>query len=130
MFGIEKIDTSKFDKQIRELLKDSGTTKDEKISTDTKIKNINWERYKYLIVSYIKHFLLYILFFLLVTVNFIAVAISLSCSRKSPIFKRVISGLYAFLFGIIYIIINYKYYRLTINSDKSGIICPDNPFAI
>lgn len=129
MFG--KIDTSRFDNQIRELLKNGGDTKNDKISIDTKIKQINWDRYKYLIISYLKHFILYVFLFLLFTVNLIALAISLSCSRGEGTFKRLFSGIYALVFGIIYIILNYKYYRLTINKNQEPCtICPDNPFAI
>ena len=55
----------------------------------------------------------------------------MSCSKGQTIFFRIISAMYAFFFSILYILINYRYYRLTIKKDTTTCnICPNNPFAI
>tara|TARA_B110001469_G_C9581781_1_gene288569 strand:+ start:33 stop:482 length:450 start_codon:yes stop_codon:yes gene_type:complete len=81
----------------------------------------------YVIGVYIKKFIFYIFLVLLFSFNLIAVAISLSINRGSALPKKILSSVYAFFFSIIYILINYRHYRLDIKKEVNTI-CPNNPF--
>lgn len=48
----------------------------------------------------------------LITVNFLALSIALNCNKDSPISTRIASAIYAFLFGFIYLFINYYSFRV------------------
>ena len=64
----------------------------------------------------------YGLMFLFVSFNFIALSISLNCNVDKPIGTRIASALFAFFFGIVYIIVNYYTYRVL----HQGKICKMN----
>lgn len=49
---------------------------------------------------------------ILLTVNFTALAVALQCNREAGFGTKLVSGLYAFFFGIIYLIVNYYSYRV------------------
>ena len=95
------------------------------------INQIKRDKSYYIFKNYIKKFLVNIFILCLFTLNLIAVSLSMSCSKGKTIFFRIISAMYAFFFSILYILINYRYYRLTIKKDTTTCnICPNNPFAI
>jgi hypothetical protein len=48
----------------------------------------------------------------LITVNFLALSVSLNCNKDSPVSTRIAAAVYAFLFGFIYLFINYYSYRV------------------
>jgi hypothetical protein len=48
----------------------------------------------------------------LITVNFLALSIALNCNKESPISTKIAAAVYAFLFGFIYLFINYYSYRV------------------
>jgi len=79
--------------------------------------------------TYMKRALLYIFLFLLLTVNLIALSVSLQCNKESNIFYKIASGLFAFMFGILYLIFNYYMYRVKVNN-KPCIICKDDVFGL
>ena len=64
----------------------------------------------------------YGLMFIFVSFNFIALSISLNCNIDKPIGTRIASALFAFFFGIVYIIVNYYTYRVL----HQGKICKMN----
>ena len=64
--------------------------------------------------------------FALLVVNFIAVSLSLSCNRDSNILVRIFSVVFAFVFGIIYIVINYGFYKVPIGDYCE--MCKQEPF--
>lgn len=52
-------------------------------------------------------------FFLsLISINFIALSIALNCNKDSTGTTKFFSGLFAFFFGFIYIIVNFYTYRV------------------
>ena len=53
---------------------------------------------------------MFLLVFIILTINFLALSVSLQCNRGKP--NKFISALYAFFFGPIYLIINYYSVRL------------------
>ena len=79
--------------------------------------------------DYMNKAIIYILIFMFFTFNFIALSISMQCTKNSGFGFRIASGMFAFLFGIIYIAFNYLQYRVKIKKDPCEL-CGDNPFPI
>ena len=68
-------------------------------------------------VDYFQDFMILLgyLFFLLavLTLNFLALSISLNYNKESTFPSKMASALFAFFFGIIYIIVNFYIFRLS-----------------
>jgi len=77
--------------------------------------------------KYIKKAFIYVLIFLLFTVNLISLSISLQCNQGRYLSYRIVSAIFAFLFGLIYIMFNYLQYRVKIKEDPCTL-CGDMPF--
>lgn len=58
----------------------------------------------------------------LMSVNILALSISINCNRGENILTRIGSALFAFLFGIVYLFVNYYSYRVL----TLGKICEFN----
>lgn len=54
----------------------------------------------------------YGLMVLLMTMNFIALSLSLNCNVDQEFFTRIFSAIFAFFFGFVYILVNYYTYRV------------------
>ena len=67
---------------------------------------------KTLVSNFIEMFLKFGILALLLTVNFTAVAIALNCNKNESFGVKIFASAYAFLFGIIYILVNYYSYRI------------------
>lgn len=81
-------------------------------STDVKKLTSNWA-YK---IGF------FILAFFLFSVNLIAVALSLNCNNQGePLGFRIASALYAFMFGFIYILVNFIGYRIKLKKEVCKI---------
>ena len=120
---------NKINNLIANLVKSTNETDKRKLMKE--INKAKRDKTYYMLSNYFKTFLVYVFIVLLFTVNFIAVAISMSCSRGESITKRLFTALYAFFFSVIYIFLNYRYYRLTVKRDTTSCnICPNNPFAL
>ena len=132
--NIHKLDEKQiYDNKINNLISEMVNTKDNntKLKLRYQIKQTRREKSYYLFKNYLKKFLANIFILGLFTLNLVSVAVSMSCSRKMGLIKRIFSALYAFFFSILYIFINYRYYRLTIKKDTTSCnICPNNPFAL
>ena len=81
------------------------------------------------ISKYLKRAFLFILIFLLLSINLIALSVSLQCNSAENIFYKIASAMFAFMFGILYLIFNYYMYRVNKNSDPCTI-CKNNIFPI
>jgi len=80
------------------------------------------------ITKYMSKGMIFIFVFLLMTVNLIALSISLQCNSGSgSIFYKLASALFAFMFGILYLIFNYYMYRIKVNN-RPCVICRTNIF--
>ena len=80
------------------------------------------------ITKYMSKGVIFIFVFLLMTVNLIALSISLQCNSGSgSIFYKIASALFAFMFGILYLIFNYYMYRIKVNN-RPCVICRTNIF--
>ena len=89
---------------------------------------IRYKKTVYMAKLYFKKLLFYFFVFSLITFNLIVVAVSMSCSIGDSFGYRIFSALCAFMFGIIYLVINYKYYKL--RTSESCVLQPNNPFAL
>jgi hypothetical protein len=65
----------------------------------------------------------YLLVVIIFTCNFLGLSVALNCNINEDLGKRIISGIFAFLFGFIYLLVNYYTFRVLIK----GNICPMNP---
>ena len=128
--GINTVDyDTKINQLIATLVKTTDTAKKNKIQREINI--LKKDRSYFKVKQYFKKFMANIFILGLFTTNLIAVAVSMSCSRRLGIMKRIMSALYAFFFSILYIFINYRYYRLGVKKDTTSCnICPNNPFAL
>lgn len=79
--------------------------------------------------KYIRRSLIFIFLFILLSTNLMALAVSLQCNKQSNIFFKLASGLFAFMFGILYLIFNYYMYRVKVNN-KPCIICRNDIFGL
>ena len=79
-------------------------------------KNVTWQEqlkdYGILVLKYL--FLVTIL-----TLNFLGLSVSLNCNADSEYSKRVMSAIFAFFFGFVYLVINYYTYKVL----SQGKIC-------
>ena len=60
----------------------------------------------------INMFLRFTFVFALFFVNFLSLSISLNCNRDKGLFTKVFVGIYAYLFGFIYLFVNFYSYRV------------------
>jgi len=49
---------------------------------------------------------------ILVSINFLALSISLNCNKDETPFKKFFSAIFAFFFGLVYLIVNFYIYRV------------------
>ena len=116
--------------KLYEILNEKDPDKKYKLQSD--LNSLKRERTYYYLKMYIKKTLFFLFLVMLFSFNFISLAVSLSINRTEGIMMRIFGGLYAFFFSIIYLILNYKKYKLPKalkENDFSYIaICPNNPF--
>ena len=74
-----------------------------------------------------KRGLIFLFIFIIFTLNFLALSIALQCNSDKNIFYRFSSGLFAFMFGFLYIIMNYLMFRVNLKSYPCEV-CSDFPF--
>ena len=67
---------------------------------------------KTLVSNFIEIFLKLGLLGILLTLNFTAVSIALMCNKDESYGVKIFAAIYAFLFGVIYILVNYYSYRI------------------
>lgn len=80
------------------------------------------DRYYTYFLKYLEISFKYGLMVILMTMNFVALSLSLNCNAGGEFFHRVFSAIFAFFFGFIYILVNYYTYRVL----SQGKICKMN----
>ena len=80
-------------------------------------------------MSYMYKSFIFVFIFALFVINLFALTISLQCNRSQSVFFKVGAALFAFMFGILYIIMNYYMYRIRMNNDAC-VICRNNIFGL
>ena len=61
----------------------------------------------------------YLFLVVILTLNFLGLSVSLNCNADEEMFKRILSAIFAFFFGFVYLIINYYTYKVL----SQGKIC-------
>ena len=74
------------------------------------------------IQSYIVMCLKYLLLVGVFTLNFLGLSVALNCNVNEEMGKRVLSAIFAFFFGFVYLLVNYYTFRVLIR----GKVCPMN----
>ena len=82
-------------------------------------KNLNW---KDQLNDYVVLFLKYLFLVTILTLNFIGLSVSLNCNADQELFTRIVSAMFAFFFGFVYLIINYYTYKVL----SQGKMCKMN----
>ena len=71
---------------------------------------------------------LFVLIFILFVTNLLAVSLSLKCNKNESVIFKAASALYAFMFGISRIVVNYYMYRIKIKRFPCDEVC-GKPFS-
>jgi hypothetical protein len=82
---------------------------------------------KTMLSDFFELFLKLSLLVIVLTINFCAMSIALICNENEGLFLKIFIAVYAFLFGIIYLFINYYSYRIAIKNETckySGSVFP------
>jgi len=74
------------------------------------------------IQDYFMLLLKYMLLVAILTLNFLGLSVSLNCNADQEMFTRIMSAVFAFFFGFVYLIINYYTYKVL----TQGKICKMN----
>ena len=69
---------------------------------------------------------IFLLVFIILTLDFLALSVPLQCNRGNP---SLASAIYAFFFGPIYLLVNYYFVRVLSKGD-SCTFSSENPFSI
>tara|TARA_Y200000002_G_C22624919_1_gene639846 strand:- start:603 stop:920 length:318 start_codon:yes stop_codon:yes gene_type:complete len=69
---------------------------------------------------------IFLLIFIILTLDFLALSVSLQCNRGKP---NLPSAIYAFFFGPIYLLVNYYFVRV-LSKGESCEFSSENPFSI
>jgi len=72
--------------------------------------------------DYVILFLKYLFLVGILTLNFLGLSVSLNCNADQELFSRIISAIFAFFFGFVYLIINYYTYKVL----SQGKMCKMN----
>lgn len=72
--------------------------------------------------DYVILFLKYLFLVAILTLNFLGLSVSLNCNADQELFTRVVSAIFAFFFGFVYLLINYYTYKVL----SQGKICKMN----
>jgi len=72
--------------------------------------------------DYVILFLKYLFLVTILTLNFVGLSVSLNCNADQELFTRIISAIFAFFFGFVYLIINYYTYKVL----SQGKMCKMN----
>ena len=80
---------------------------------------VNWQDQ---ITDYGILVLKYLFLVVILTLNFLGLSVSLNCNADEELFKRILSAIFAFFFGFVYLIVNYYTYKVL----SQGKICKMN----
>jgi hypothetical protein len=62
--------------------------------------------------DYVILFLKYAFVVVLLTLNFLGLSVSLNCNADQELATRIMSAIFAFFFGFVYLIVNYYTYKV------------------
>ena len=93
-----------------------------------KLETELYDTTKSVVYNTYKKGVVFLIIFALFVINLYALALSLHCNTNTPLFTRLSSALFAFMFGFFYIMVNYYYYRVNNPSGKKCTINSGRPF--
>ena len=96
-------------------------------SNDPGASTLTEEETSRFLMKNFEYSLIFVFTFIVFTMNFIAVSISLQCNQDKSLIVKISSAMFAFMFGFLYILINYFMYRVNLKGSACSI-CSDNPF--
>ena len=102
-------------------MSDNNKAKEQKLGEDLEKKTVN------ILVDGVKKSFIFLFIFIVFFLNILAVSLSLQCNRNNSFLYKLSAAMFAFMFGFLYIIINYYMYRITMKKNPCDI-CSDNPF--
>ena len=81
--------------------------------------SVNWQNR---LQDYCILFLKYLFLVTILTLNFLGLSVSLNCNADQELTTRILSAIFAFFFGFVYLIVNYYTYKVL----SQGKICKMN----
>ena len=86
-----------------------------------KLETELYDTTKSVVYNTYKKGVIFVIIFALFVINLYALALSLHCNTNTPLFTRLSSALFAFMFGFFYVMVNYYYYRVNNTSSRTGL---------
>ena len=82
-------------------------------------ESVNWKEQ---MQDYGILFIKYLFLVVILTLNFLGLSVSLNCNADQEYSSRIMSAIFAFFFGFVYLIVNYYTYKVL----TQGKICKMN----
>ena len=92
------------------------------LSVSTSASDLNAITWQDQVSDYAILVLKYLFLVVILTLNFLGLSVSLNCNADEEMFKRILSAIFAFFFGFVYLLINYYTYKVL----SQGKICKMN----
>lgn len=118
----KQINKEQFDSNPNTVIASSYETIIDTLSVSPSASNqlsVSWQDQ---INDYIILFLKYAFLVVLLTLNFLGLSVSLNCNKDQELASRVMSAIFGFFFGFVYLLVNYYTYRVM----TQGKICSMN----
>lgn len=118
----KQINKERFDSNPNTVIASSYETIIDTLSVSPSASNqlsVSWQDQ---INDYIILFLKYAFLVVLLTLNFLGLSVSLNCNKDQELASRVMSAIFGFFFGFVYLLVNYYTYRVM----TQGKICSMN----
>ena len=115
----KQINKEQFDSNPNTVIASSYETIIDTLSVSPSASNqlsVSWQDQ---INDYIILFLKYAFLVVLLTLNFLGLSVSLNCNKDQELASRVMSAIFGFFFGFVYLLVNYYTYRVM----TQGKIC-------
>ena len=108
----KQINKEQFDSNPNTVIASSYETIIDTLSVSPSASNqlsVSWQDQ---INDYIILFLKYAFVVVLLTLNFLGLSVSLNCNADQELASRVMSAIFAFFFGFVYLLVNYYTYKV------------------
>jgi hypothetical protein len=92
------------------------------LSVSPTAKDPNAVNWKDQLNDYVILFFKYLFLVTILTLNFLGLSVSLNCNADQEMGTRILSAIFAFFFGFVYLLINYYTYKVL----SQGKICKMN----
>ncbi len=112
--NMNKLKVEKFDSNSNPVATTTSTYEDiiDTLSVSPSASNPSSVTWQDQLNDYIILFLKYAFVVVLLTLNFLGLSVSLNCNADQEMATRVMSAIFAFFFGFVYLIVNYYTYKV------------------